>query len=77
MLSICNALDDVVFYLNQFVHFSDFDPGRITAHPKVIHYYKHIDPSLDKAAQEGVEELKAFIELRRNPEKYREYLQSL
>ncbi|XP_057305688.1 ATP-dependent DNA helicase PIF1-like isoform X1 [Hydractinia symbiolongicarpus] len=55
----------------------DFDPGRITAHPKVIHYYKNIDPSLDKSAQEGVEELKAFIELRRNPEKYREYLQSL
>ena len=50
--------------------FRDFNPSRITAHPKVLEYYQKIDPTLGEFSNQGEEELKEFMHRRRYPEKY-------
>jgi len=54
----------------------DFDPSRITAHPKVLKYYKKIDPSFDHWSKSGEDELKEFIDRRRNPHKYKHEIEA-
>lgn len=48
----------------------DFNPCKITAHPKVLQYYQKINPTLCENSTQGEEDLKTFIDRRKNPTKY-------
>ena len=39
-----------------------FDKKKLTAHPKVLKYYKQLDPSFDASSTDGDDELRKFIE---------------
>jgi len=55
----------------------DFNKSKIRAHPKVLKYYKKIDPSFDEYTQDGDDDLKTFVEMKKRSSTYANILKDI
>lgn len=56
-----------------YVRYRGFNPSKVKAHPKVLLYYSSIDSTFPHATKGvGEDDLKSFIEQRKNRVKYQQ-----